>query len=303
MSLLSLFQLLVGGSLHSMMDLTSNSDALLEETDGKRMTSKRRNGPSNRQLSVVPCSTEGPHCRRATNEELPENQQLVNGNERVDIGKPVDVFPSFIPGAMVQAGDLEFLSSLHLVACGSEGAVYEGLGPHGAVCAYKLIAAEEYLQVLSKETLIMQRLSQHPFIVNSLASGVVEVEDWSGLIMEWATGGDVLEYISADIGMKQEDAARWFIQVAFGVKSLHAIGWCHGDLKPDNIMIQDNGRVQWAMVGDFGMAVPFHAKPANVSRKLRHQKWARKVYPPHGTVQVCLQIVTWLWRRIVMVNF
>lgn len=57
-----------------------------------------------------------------------------------------------------------------------------------------------------------------------------------------------------DVGMAQNEAQRYFMQLMSGVKYLHDRGVAHRDLKPENILLDDRDNIK---ISDFGMATMF----------------------------------------------
>ncbi|MBD3299117.1 MAG: protein kinase, partial [candidate division Zixibacteria bacterium] len=88
----------------------------------------------------------------------------------------------------------------------------------------------------------------HPNILT-----IYEIDDHEGrpfIAMAYVEGGSLkerLEQGTIDI----EDAARYGVQIASGLGAAHARGIVHRDIKPDNILIDENNR---ARLTDFGLA-------------------------------------------------
>lgn len=72
------------------------------------------------------------------------------------------------------------------------------------------------------------------------------------LIMEFCPGGDLLSHLVArgalgpkpSKGVPQQEARRWVLQLARGLRYLHASGVAHRDLCPENILIGRTGDVK-----------------------------------------------------------
>ncbi len=77
--------------------------------------------------------------------------------------------------------------------------------------------------------------------------------------MEFAEGGDLFDKIEADVGVPEDIAHLYFLQLVSGVSFMHSKGIAHRDLKPENILLSDSGNLK---IADFGMATMFEYKGA-----------------------------------------
>jgi eukaryotic-like serine/threonine-protein kinase len=69
---------------------------------------------------------------------------------------------------------------------------------------------------------------------------VVEVEDRPAIVMEFIEGMTLRERIRSLEGVK----LAWLVEVAYILERVQAMGWlCHGDLKPENIIIGSDEKV------------------------------------------------------------
>ena len=121
----------------------------------------------------------------------------------------------------------------------------------GAPVAVKALLRERWSDPTVPEADIMKMLS-HPNIVSLVQ--IIETEHTTYLIMEVARGEELLKRVR-DAGCLKEDEARSiFIQL------LSAIGYCHGkgvvhrDIKPDNIIVGEDGK---ATLIDFSLGDTF----------------------------------------------
>jgi serine/threonine protein kinase len=82
---------------------------------------------------------------------------------------------------------------------------------------------------------------------------VYEIAEHDGvnfIVMEYVAG-DMLEGLIPPGGLPVEQAVHYALQIAAALAAAHAAGILHGDLKPRNIMVTDQGRVKLL---DFGLA-------------------------------------------------
>jgi tetratricopeptide (TPR) repeat protein len=95
----------------------------------------------------------------------------------------------------------------------------------------------------------------HPHIVTVYTLKVLDPNVY--LVMEYLPGGSLRGLLEQRGPLPVEEAARIAADVCEGLAAAHAKGIVHRDVKPENILIAENGR---AKVGDFGIAhVPRHA--------------------------------------------
>ena len=69
--------------------------------------------------------------------------------------------------------------------------------------------------------------------------------------MEYASGGELFEYIVKRKKLKEQEAVRFFQQIISGIEYIHRSGICHRDLKPDNVVFDEDGH---ALLTDFGLS-------------------------------------------------
>lgn len=108
---------------------------------------------------------------------------------------------------------------------------------------------------IGMEVALHSHIGQHPNIIEWFATG--DDATWKWIAMEFAEGGDLFDKIEADVGVPEEIAHLYFLQLISGVSFMHSKGVAHRDLKPENILMSASGDLKLA---DFGMATLFEHK-------------------------------------------
>ncbi|MFC4512642.1 serine/threonine-protein kinase [Streptomyces ehimensis] len=105
----------------------------------------------------------------------------------------------------------------------------------------------------------LARRARHPRLIPLLGSFVLSepgdpfLDGAIVLVMERAERSlrDALEDGATDGGPTEAEAGRIVAEICEGLAHLHATGWVHGDLKPDNVLLMADGSVR---LSDFGLA-------------------------------------------------
>eukprot|EP00040_Diaphanoeca_grandis_P021989 m.117649 g.117649 ORF g.117649 m.117649 type:complete len:639 (-) comp28593_c0_seq3:314-2230(-) len=122
----------------------------------------------------------------------------------------------------------------------------------GTEVAVKIIdknnMSESSLAKLLREVKIMKML-RHPNIVELYE--VIETEDTLYLIMEYASGGEVFDFLVEHGRMKEKVARQKFRQILSAVEYCHAQGIVHRDLKAENLLLDHDMNVK---IADFGFS-------------------------------------------------
>ncbi|CAF2879593.1 unnamed protein product [Rotaria sp. Silwood2] len=107
------------------------------------------------------------------------------------------------------------------------------------------------LQKLFREVKIMKGLD-HPNIVKLFE--VIETEKTLYLVMEYASGGEVFDYLVAHGRMKEKEARSKFRQIVSAVQYLHQKHIVHRDLKAENLLLDAELNIK---IADFGFSNEF----------------------------------------------
>ncbi|MER6251544.1 serine/threonine-protein kinase [Streptomyces sp. NPDC001584] len=118
----------------------------------------------------------------------------------------------------------------------------------------------------------------HPRLVRLLDSTVLTAPDHPALdgavvlVMERA-GGSLRDLL--DSGVTEDEGGRLIAGICEGLAHLHRVGWVHADLKPENVLVGEDGSVKLA---DFGLATELtgthgYAPPMGTLDYLPPERW------------------------------
>lgn len=139
-----------------------------------------------------------------------------------------------------------------LIGEGGMGHVFKALGPDGREVALKVVKAdvaadEEFRRRFAREARAAQKVS------DSHVVAVVDEGEHDGLpylVQELIEGGSLAERLEAGPRLEPEEVVRVCHQVAAGLAAMHRAGLVHRDVKPGNILLDEEGR---AYIADFGL--------------------------------------------------
>lgn len=152
---------------------------------------------------------------------------------------------------MMQVGRYEVID---VIGVGANSRVMRAHDPMiGRIVALKLfspaLAQGEGRNRFLQEARVVGQLS-HPCIITLHDMGIEESTKTPYLVMEFVEG-QPLEKVIAKGNIPFPRACAWVAEVASALHAAHRKGVIHGDIKPANILILDDGRVK---LTDFGMA-------------------------------------------------
>ncbi|RKF56128.1 putative serine threonine protein kinase [Golovinomyces cichoracearum] len=164
---------------------------------------------------------------------------------------------------------------------GEFGKVKMGWKQEGGVqVAIKLIRRDSMgtnpsrLAKIYREIAILREIS-HPNIVR--LHEMVETEKQIGIILEYASGGELFDYILNHRYLKDNSARRLFAQLVSGVGYLHKKGIVHRDLKLENLLLDRNRNI---IITDFGFANTFNADDElseEIEYNLSNKEYVKKI--------------------------
>lgn len=134
----------------------------------------------------------------------------------------------------------------------------------GDIFALKAISAEDYRtknEVLSTERDVMCRAC-NPSVVSLYWS--FHACDTIFFVMSFARGGDLFALLESMGSLEEDTAVFYMAEIIHAVEYIHSLGIVHCDLKPDNILISNDGHLQ---LTDFGLS-KFGAEQREFDRSL-----------------------------------
>ena len=151
----------------------------------------------------------------------------------------------------MQVGRYEILE---IIGTGAHGRVARAHDPMiGRLVAVKLFPKElakgDARQRFLQEARVVGQLS-HPSIITLHDMGIDEATQTPYLVMEFLDG-QPLDRILEKGSIPLSKACAWAAEVASALGVAHRKGVIHGDVKPANMLVTDDGRVK---LMDFGMA-------------------------------------------------
>eukprot|EP00397_Hematodinium_sp_SG-2012_P002623 GEMP01002631.1.p1 GENE.GEMP01002631.1~~GEMP01002631.1.p1 ORF type:complete len:815 (-),score=126.14 GEMP01002631.1:1863-4307(-) len=133
------------------------------------------------------------------------------------------------------------------------------LGVHiltGENVAVKVLEKNRILDVADVERVAREihilKLIRHPHIVQLYE--IIETHKQLYLIMEYASGGELFDYIVAKSRLREREAVKLFHQILDGVYKVHEMGVVHRDLKPENLLLDEKKNIK---IVDFGLSNSF----------------------------------------------
>lgn len=124
--------------------------------------------------------------------------------------------------------------------------------------AIKLIRKDTVPPSSNRETKVFREINalsilSHPNIVK--LEEVIQNDKYIGIVLEYASGGELFDHILTHRYLKDNVACRLFAQLVSGVHYLHSKGIVHRDLKLENLLLDKHKNI---MISDFGFANSFN---------------------------------------------
>lgn len=122
------------------------------------------------------------------------------------------------------------------------------------LCERKRIVEVQAKKCLMQEVSVLKRLNGHPNIIQLFE--VIETSSYVVLVMEFASGGDLLRFVRQRRRLEESYARGLFKQLFDGVAHIHGLGVVHRDIKLENLLLDSFCCLK---IADFGVAATVSA--------------------------------------------
>ncbi|KAI9190458.1 hypothetical protein H9P43_001892 [Blastocladiella emersonii ATCC 22665] len=113
--------------------------------------------------------------------------------------------------------------------------------------------ATSLMDTLYAEVKLLMRLA-HPNIIGLYQ--VIDSEEECFIIMEYAPGGELIDYIAAKDYLSEKEARRFFRQIISAIDHCHQANVVHRDLKLENLLLSGGRDI---LITDFGLGRTFRS--------------------------------------------
>ncbi|KAG7541370.1 Protein kinase-like domain superfamily [Arabidopsis thaliana x Arabidopsis arenosa] len=207
-------------------------------------------------------------CRPSTSSDISDESTCSSLSSNNKPHKANDVRWEAIQAVRTKHGvlGLNHFRLLKRLGCGDIGTVHLA-ELHGTRCYFAMkvmdkgaLASRKKLLRAQTEREILQCLD-HPFLPTLYSH--FETEKFSCLVMEFCPGGDLHTLRQRQPGKRfSEQAAKFYVaEVLLAMEYLHMLGIIYRDLKPENVLVRDDGHV---MLSDFDLSLRCTVSPTVV---------------------------------------
>lgn len=149
---------------------------------------------------------------------------------------------------------LDYYKFMKLIGKGAFGKVTLGIhkltGKQVAIKTVdKSLMKDEYQKKKVLQEVHLLKKVRHQNVIRLLE--VFESPKHLLMVMEYAGGGDLLQYVKKRRRLEEEEARRIFRQVVYGLAHCHCRSVLHRDIKLDNILLDNDGEIK---ICDFGVS-------------------------------------------------
>jgi serine/threonine kinase 38 len=102
--------------------------------------------------------------------------------------------------------------------------------------------------------------ADHPFVCKLCFA--FQSSEFLYLVMEFLAGGDFMTLLIDRDTLTEAEARFYVAEMVVAIDSIHKLGFIHRDVKPDNLLIDEQGHIK---LSDFGLCKSFHAEMPGLS--------------------------------------
>ncbi|XP_028801718.1 probable serine/threonine protein kinase IRE [Neltuma alba] len=216
-------------------------DALIVETFGRRIETLL----SEKYLSL---------CHQIDNEKVDSSNGLVEEESSVEDDNVRSLRASPIHHSSRDRTSIEDFEIIRPISRGAFGRVFLARKrATGDLFAIKVLKKADMIRKNAVESILAERdiliSVRNPFVVRFFYSFTCRENLY--LVMEFLNGGDLYSLLR-NLGCLDEDMARVYIaEVVLALEYVHSLHVIHRDLKPDNLLIGQDGHIK---LTDFGLS-------------------------------------------------
>lgn len=149
---------------------------------------------------------------------------------------------------------LDYYKFMKLIGKGAFGKVTLGIhkltGKQVAIKTVdKSLMKDEYQKKKVLQEVHLLKKVRHQNVIRLLE--VFESPKHLLMVMEYAGGGDLLQYVKKRRRLEEDEARKIFRQVVYGLAHCHCRSVLHRDIKLDNILLDNDGEIK---ICDFGVS-------------------------------------------------
>ena len=149
---------------------------------------------------------------------------------------------------------MDYYKFIKLIGKGAFGKVTLGIhkltGKQVAIkTVEKAVMKDEYQRKKVMQEVFLLKKVRHSNVIRLLE--VFESSKHLLMVMEYAGGGDLLQYVKKKKRLEENEAKKIFRQIVYGLAHCHCRSVLHRDIKLDNILIDHEGEIK---ICDFGVS-------------------------------------------------
>ena len=135
----------------------------------------------------------------------------------------------------------------------------------GAVFAMKVLRKAELIKRKQVERTKTERsilaAVKHPFVVRMHYA--FQTAQKLYMVMDFVQGGDFFTYLRREGHLPEERVRIYIAEIALALHHLHGCGIVYRDLKPENVLLDEEGHVKLV---DFGLSRSFETRPPGAAK-------------------------------------